>query len=76
MGGTWRVDGSSVALAFKNPVESGKTSCTLKDTEAFQFQDSVQRLPNSTYLDLVDQLGPGAEEFESPLTAFRENVDR
>ena len=35
------------------------------------FQDLVQRLPNSTYLDLVDQPGPDAEEFESPLTTFQ-----
>ena len=39
------------------------------------FQDLVQRLPNSTYLDLVDQPGPDAEDFESPLTAFREDAD-
>ena len=50
------------------------TAC-LKDTEALDFQDLVQRLPNSTYLDLVDQPGPDAEEFESPLTAFREDAD-
>ena len=37
------------------------------------FQDLVMRLPNSTYLDLVDQPGPDAEEFESPLTQFRED---
>ena len=39
------------------------------------FQELVQRFPNSTYLDLVDQPGPDAEEFESPLTAFRDDAD-
>ena len=38
------------------------------------FQHLVQRLPNSTYLDLVDQPGPDAEEFESPLTAFEDKT--
>ena len=39
------------------------------------FQDLVQRLPNNTYFDLVDQPGPDADEFESPLTAFRDDDD-
>ena len=53
--------------------EAEKTLCTLNDTDAMAFQDLVQRLPNSTYLDLVDQPGPDAEEFESPLNQFRED---
>ena len=52
-----------------------KTLCTLKDTETLEFQDLVQRLPNIAYLDLVDQTGPGEEEFESPLTAFGKRAE-
>ena len=50
--------------------EAEKTLCTLKDTDVLQFQDMVRRLPNSTYLDLLDQTGPEHEVFERPLPGF------
>ena len=50
--------------------EAEKTLCTLQDTSALQFQDMARRLPNSTYLDLVDQTEPDHEEFERPLSGF------
>ena len=75
-GVVWIADGASMVRVSPSHLrtlsEAEKTLCILKDTEAMDFQDLVQRLPNSTYLDLVDQPGPDAEEFESPLMAFRD----
>ena len=78
-GVVWIADGASMVRVSPSHLrtlsEAEKTLCTLRDTEALDFQDLVQRLPNSTYLDLVDQPGPDAEEFESPLTAFEDQTE-
>ena len=63
-------DGASMARVSPSHLrtlsESEKTLCTLKDTDALQFQELVRLLPTSTYLDLVDQPRPDWEEFEVP----------
>ena len=64
-GVVWVADGASMVRVSPSHLrtlsEAEKTLCTLRDTEAMDFQDLVQRLPNSTYLDLVDQPTPDAE---------------
>ena len=75
-GVVWVADGAAMVRASpshpRNLSEAEKTLCTLKDSDALQFQDMVRRLPNSTYLDLVDQIGPDYEEFKRPLSGFED----
>ena len=77
-GVVWVADGAAMVRVspsyLRTLSEAEKTLCTLKDSDALQLQDMVRRLPNSTYLDLVDQTGPDHEEFERPLSGF-ENPD-
>ena len=58
-GVVWVADGASMVRVSPSHLrtlsEAEKTLCTLKDTDVLQFQDMVRRLPNTTYLDLVDQ---------------------
>ena len=64
----WVADGAAMVRVSPSHLrtlsEAEETLCTLKDSDALQFQDMVRRLPNSTYLDLVDQTGPDHDEFE------------
>ena len=77
-GVVWVADGASMVRVSPSNLrtlsEAEKTLCTLKDTDVLQFQDMVRRLPNTTYLDLVDQPGPDHEEFERPLSGFEDPV--
>ena len=56
-GVVWVADGASMVRVspsyLRTLSEAEKTICTVKDTDALQFQDMVRRLPNSTYLDLA-----------------------
>ena len=64
-GVVWVADGASMVRVSPSHLrtlsEAEMTLFTLKDTDAMQFQDLVRRLPNSKYLDLVDQTGPDFE---------------
>ena len=66
-GVVWVANGASLVRVSPSHLrtlsEAEKTLCTLKDTDALHLQDMVRRLPNSTYLDLVDQPGPDHEQF-------------
>ena len=77
-GVVWVADGASMVRVSPSHLrtlsEAEKTLCILKDTDLLQFQDMVRRLPNTTCLDLVDQLGPDHEEFERPLSGFEDPV--